>query len=122
MELLKLSYNLFLLILRRHEWEKDRGFLFFLQTLGKLKQDGAVGGEEVLGEVLTQLAGRYAAILVLFAPAHKTGGCVFLFHHPIPPVWIVLAVSLKSIQTITCRLFVWQREGKCTKTGNGILR
>lgn len=40
-----------------------------------------MGGEEVVGEVLAQLAGRCAAVLALFTPAQKTGGRFFLFHH-----------------------------------------
>lgn len=75
-------YNLFPLILHQHEWEKDRGFSFFLQTLGKFKQDMVVGGEEVLREVLAQLAGRYAAILALFTPAHKTWWVCFPISSP----------------------------------------
>lgn len=35
-----------------------------------------MGGEEVAEEVLAQLAGRCAAVLALFTPAQKTGGCL----------------------------------------------
>lgn len=40
-----------------------------------------VGGEEVLGEVLAQLAGIYAVILPFFTPAQKSVGCIYQFHH-----------------------------------------
>lgn len=66
-------------------------------TLRKLKQDRVVGGEEVAGEVLGQLAGRCAAALALFTPAQKTGGR-FLVSSPIPWAWILPAASLKSLQ------------------------
>lgn len=46
--------------------------------LRKFKQDRVVGGEEVVGEVLAQLAERSAAILALLTPAEKTGGCFFV--------------------------------------------
>lgn len=52
-------------------------FSFFLQTLGKFKQDMVVGGEEVLREVLAQLA-----ILALFTPAHKTWWVCFPVSSP----------------------------------------
>ena len=54
-----------------------------------------MGGEEVVREVLAQLAGRRGATLVLFTPA--PGGRL-LDSSPIP---IRRAVSLKSFQMIT---------------------
>lgn len=68
-------------------------------TLRKLKQDRVVGGEEVVGEVLAQSAGRCAAALALFTPATKTSGR-FLVSSPIPWAWILPAVFLQSLQKI----------------------
>ncbi|MEQ2293970.1 hypothetical protein AMECASPLE_039083 [Ameca splendens] len=53
----------------------------------KFKQDGGcVGGEKVITEVCTQLAGKMVqpATHAHPATAEKTGGRALLLHHPIP--------------------------------------
>ena len=101
MELLKLFCNLFLLIQRQHEWERQDQV--FLECSGSYNTTGLWVERTFSEKVLAQLAVRYPAILVLFTPAQKTVGFHFPISSPVPWVWIQLAGSLKSFQILpTC--------------------